>query len=209
MPVNSAGMLMPRPAAMAALSTPARTIAPRRLRSRNSQSSSAIAKPNADQEQPVRREHARADMHRARQNFRRRQAEHQPPPERLHQIEEDEREAERQQHLVHVAAAIERPHEHAAPSRRRSKTTGIGARMQRQPEAAGELEDRQAEERAQHEERAVREAHDVHQPEDQREARRHEEQQHAVHQPVQKLGDQKLHATLSADRSGHCEPDDQ
>ena len=51
--------------------------------------------------------------------------------------------------------------------------------------------------RAQHEERAVRQAHDVHQPEDERQAGRHQEQQHAVDQPVQKLGDKQLHARLS------------
>ena len=47
MPVNSAGMLAPIPAAIGALSTPARTIAPMRLRSRKSHSISAIAKPSA------------------------------------------------------------------------------------------------------------------------------------------------------------------
>ena len=65
---------------------------------------------------------------------------------------------------------------------------------EREPEAAGEAVDRQPEERAQHEERAVREAHHVHQAEDEREAGRHQEQQHAIDQPVQELGDDELHA---------------
>ena len=125
------------------------------------------AKSEADQEQPVRREHPCPDMHRALQNLRSRQAQHQPSPQGLHQIEEDEGEPEGQQNLVHVAALIERPHEHELhhdPDR----NDGDRREDQRQPEAAGELEDRQPKKRAQHEERAVRQAHDVHQTEDQR-----------------------------------------
>ena len=63
-----------------------------------------MRKPEADQEQPVRREHPCPDMHRALQNLRRRQTQHQPAPQGLHQIDEHEGEAEGQQHLVDVAA---------------------------------------------------------------------------------------------------------
>ena len=65
----------------------------------------------ADQKQPVDRKHAGADMHDALQRRRRRQPQHHAAPHRLHQIEKHEGEAEGQQHLIHMAAPIERPQE--------------------------------------------------------------------------------------------------
>ena len=90
---------------MAALSTPARTMAPRRLRSRNSQSSSAMPNPKPIRNSRYAENTPAPICTRALQHLRRRQAQHQPAPERLHQIEEDEGEPEGQQHLIHVAAA--------------------------------------------------------------------------------------------------------
>ena len=100
-------------------------------------------KAEADQEQAVRREDSRADLHGALQHLRHRKPLHGSAPDRLHQIQKDEGKSERQQHLVHVAAAIERPHEHAldhdpgSDHRDRRKD-------ERQPEAAGRAKDRQA-----------------------------------------------------------------
>ena len=150
-------------------------------------------KAEPDQEQAVGREHAEPDLGGALEDLRRRQPHDHAAPYRLHQIEEHEGEAEGQQHLVHVAAAIERPHEHELhhDSDRGDRN---GREQKREPEAAGELVDRKPEERAQHEERAVREAHDVHQAEDEGEAGCHQEQQHPIDQPVQELGDDELHA---------------
>jgi hypothetical protein len=40
----------------------------------------------------------------------------------------------------------------------------------------------------------MREAHDVHQPEDEREPRRHEEQEDAVNEPIEQLRNKHFHA---------------
>jgi hypothetical protein len=95
-----------------------------------------------------------------------------------------------------MAAPIERPHEQAlhddAERRHRDRR-----QQQRPPEAAREAEDGKPKERAQHEERAMRQADHVHEAENQRQAGRHQEQQHAIDQPVQELGDEEFHSPLS------------
>jgi hypothetical protein len=153
-----------------------------------------------DEEQPVGGEHADADMDHVPQAGRRRQAQNGATPDRLHKVEEHEGEAEGQQHLVHVAAPVKRPHEQKL---RHDPDDGHGQRRDNQgdPEIVRGLEDRQAEKRAQHEERAVRQAHHVHQPEDERQARCHQKQQHAIDQPVQELGSDEVHKAFTCSGS--------
>ena len=118
-------------------------MAPMRLRSRNSQSSSAMAKPKPIRNKRYAENTAGADLHGSLQRLRHRKPLHGSAPDRLHQIQEDEGESERQQHLVHVTAAIERPHEYAL-DHDAGRDHRDGRKDERQPEAAGRAKDRQA-----------------------------------------------------------------
>jgi hypothetical protein len=154
-----------------------------------------------DEEKPIGREHAGAERDDAVECGRRRQSMHVAAPDRLHYVEEDERETESQQNLIEVAAAVERAQE--ADFHRDADNRNRNWRQQeRQPKAAGQPIDREADVAAQHEERAVREAHDVHETEDQRQPRRGQEQQDTVDDAVEELIENEFHDLANQAGSG-------
>ena len=111
MPLNSAGILPPRPAAIGGIVDAGAHHGADAAALEKQPEQQRDGKAEADQEQAIRREHPGADLHGSLQRLRHRKPQHGSAPDRLHQIQEHEGEAEGQQHLIHVAAAIERPHE--------------------------------------------------------------------------------------------------
>src|SRR5262249_12033854 len=116
-------------------------------------------------------------------------------------VGDDEGDAERDQHLALLVArqpAKDEPLHHDA-----DQSDAEPADDRRQPEMQLELQQRVAEIGAEHEERTVRQIRDAHQAENQREARRQQEQQAAEGHAVQRLDDPELplHRRLRAYRS--------
>ena len=112
------------------------------------------------------------------------------PPDQRHQIVEEQDQPERAEHLIEMAALIERSQcqdiEDDTECHR-----GDDAEHDRQDERAGPVEDGRGEERAHHIERAMCQIEEVHDAEDQREPGRHQEQHDAELHPVQQLLDKK------------------
>ena len=104
----------------------------------------------------------------------------------LPDVVEHEDQAERQQHLREVIAAVETADEDVLQQQAHDEGNRDAA-DHRQPEAAGGGRDAVGEIRAQHVERAVREIDDAEDAEHQRQAARDEEQDHSVLNGVQKL----------------------
>ena len=68
-----------------------------------------------------------------------------------------------------------------------------GGRQEGQPEVAGECQGGSAGKAAQHDQVPVGEVDDVHDAEDQGEPRRHQGEDHTVHDPVDRLDDEGVH----------------
>ena len=128
-----------------------------------------------------------------------------------HQLVEEQQQPERAEHVVEMVAAVERPdrdhlQRHADQQRR-------DQRQQRtEHEAAGQRREGRGEIGADHVERAVRQIDQVHDAEDQRQAGRQQEQQHAELDAVEALFDQIKHGrwprrpALRPSRSGLSAP---
>src|ERR1700730_6226113 len=95
-----------------------------------------------------------------------------------------------------MPAAIERAQEHAL-HRHADQHNGEGGQEECGPEIDCELEDGDHEDRAKHEEGSMRKTDHIHQAENEGEACRHQEQQHAVDEAVQELSDQIRHWPLT------------
>src|SRR5262249_32685473 len=117
---------------------------------------------------------------------------------------EDEGATERDEHLALLVAgelAKNEPLHHDA-----EQADAEPADDRRQPEMQLDLQQRVAEIGAEHEERAVRQIWDPHQAENQREARRQQEQQAAEGHAIQRLDDPELplHRWSAPDGSSMC-----
>jgi hypothetical protein len=191
-PVKSKGTFAPNPDAIALSSTPARTHRTDARALDAEPKDQGQRQTDSYQKQPIDRKYAGANLHGALQRVRHRHILDVTAPDRAHEIEEDEGETERHQDLIEMPAPVQWPqkqyfHGHAQ-CRRRDRRQHEG-----KPEIVGDLINRQTEVGAKHEKRAVRQAHDVHEPENQREAGRHQEQQHPVDEAVQQLDEKQIH----------------
>ena len=125
---------------------------------------------------------------------------------RAHQVvdrgDRHEDEADREQHLVEMAAgvevAIERALEHARRSRRWTRKASGSAAKNGTPER---LISTRADIAAGHREGAVGEVDEVHQPERDRQPAGQHEQQHAVGDAVEQDGEQRGHGMRTGDLS--------
>ena len=144
-----------------------------------------------DHHQPVGRKREAGDAERLLQVRRGRDRDRVAAPDDQAEVGDDERDAERDQHLAeHVAGELAQDEALDEPAERRDDEA---AQERREPEVGHDLEDARAEIGAEHEQRAVRQIRDPHQPEDQREARRQQEQQPAEGEAVQRLDGPELH----------------
>jgi hypothetical protein len=113
-------------------------------------------------------------------------------PEHGHELVEEENQAEGGEHLIEVIALVERAQRDDlgddADGERGREREDDGER-----EAARLGEEGGGEVRAHHVERAVGQVDEVHDPEDQRQPRRHEEEHHAELQAVQRLLEDEEH----------------
>ena len=182
---NTRRMLIPEASTISASSTPARMSAPSRVRLSRSHRPMKTSTPTSEHEQAeFRIEDAELDDG-ALQERRYRHRERVAAPNDEGEIVQHERDTERQQHLAKLEASDEPQQsliEHETAERNR-RHRGNG----RQGKAAGASCNGVADIAAQQIQRAMREVDDAQQPENQREAGRHHEQECRKGQPVEKL----------------------
>src|SRR5205807_3864077 len=104
---------------------------------------------------------------------------------------DDERDTQRYQHLSQRIAGQTTQNQSLEQSAKYGDEQSSDKRGK--PKIRYDLKYRDAQIRAQHEQRAVRQIRDAHEPEDQRESCREQEQQTAEGQAVQRLDDPELH----------------
>ena len=123
-------------------------------------------------------------------------------PDQQAQVRNDERDAERDQHLpLHVAGQLaqDQPLEQDA-----DQSDAEAGAEHREPEAAAEVGDGGAEIGAEHEEAAMREIGNAHQAEGEREAGGEQKQQAAEGDAVQRLDDPELHCRFVIPAARNC-----
>ncbi len=125
------------------------------------------------------------------QQRRHRHLQRRAAPDHADQLVQAEDDAEGGQHLCQVVARIEVA-EHQPFQRQAGQQRHRQRQQQRKPEAAGGRGEAGAQIGAQHVLHAMRQVDEVHHPEHQRQPRRHQEQQDAELQPVQRLDQKKL-----------------
>jgi hypothetical protein len=122
-----------------------------------------------DQEQPVEREVADAEIDRAPQLRRRSEGQAGEPEGDAHALDHAVGQAEGEEQRIVDAAPVERAHQHPLDGEPEEPHRQRGG-DQAEPEAAGIAVEKDPDIGADHEEGAVGEVDDVHQPEDQRQA---------------------------------------
>ena len=150
----------------------------------------AIDDREAEHDEAEGRKRVARDEQRRAQRGRRRHGPGIAGPDQQAQVGDDERDAERDQHLsLHIAgkAAQDEALEQDA-----DETDAEAGSQHGEPEVAAEIHDGRAEIGAEHEECAMGEIGNAHQPEGEREARRQQEQQAAEGDAVERLDDPEL-----------------
>jgi hypothetical protein len=120
------------------------------------------------------------------QVFRQLRVERGAAPEDGDQLVEEQDQAEGGEHLVEMVAVVERAQRQHFDQHADQQRAGEAEHHARRV-GAGPLRGGEREVRAHHVERAVREIHEVHDPQHQREARRHQEQRDPQLYAVQQL----------------------
>ena len=145
------------------------------------------------QHQPVGRKHKAEHPRRRPQVLRRRHRNQIAAPQREARVRNDERHAERDQHLSERIALQPRQHQPLEQPAERGDDQSGAERGDPEIEAVEGAHRYRRKISAEHEERAMREVGQPHQPEDQGKSRRQQEQQPAERQAVETLDDPKLH----------------
>ena len=194
--VKSCETRMPTTRAMSGSSTPARIMAPSRVRSSSSQSATREDHGDDDDGEPVERKHRRRRPARSRRGRRRLDVDRIAAPHHQAEIGGHERQAERDQHL-RQRLARQLPQQQALDQRAEEPRP---AAWRGPPPARNSIctpstadDEGRAEIGAQHEQRAVRQIRNAHQPEDQRKARRQQKQQSAEGDAVDRQHQPEVH----------------
>ena len=195
--VNSCETRMPTTRAMSGSSTPARIMAPSRVRSSSIQRPIATTTAMTMIGEPVERETPAA---RTAQSRRARPAscnvDRIAAPHHQAEIGDHERDAERHQHLRQLhrrAAGATSRRSISPPNAATSSVATIAASQKLNLTPSKPTTKRRAEIGAEHEQRAVRQVRNPHQPENQRETRRQQKQQSAEGDAVDRQHQPKGH----------------